>query len=417
MKMFLTECRKQANRKFLVIVAAVFLFAFGTSAHTSYQCAGMLEGMKDILIMNAQASVANEERFLAQTKETENLVYREAVLEAAQDRLEAYEKEDISDLIDATLRYGQLKKQANKYGITLDDRSQREAQQAVELCSILVEEGIAVYHEPLLEGSYADGTESVTAFYREYLFLLLPVVCVLLCADTLTAEMRCGSVKVLLGFPNSRNTILLRKYAAGISLVLLTVLGGILGAFLGGTLFSGTGDIRYPIKAPASFFSKGTELYLAQWKLWLRMGVVCLCAVFFFAAISMVIGVLVRSSLFSILTGILLEAGGSVLISQMFLSAGTLTSAGTCTLAGGLKGMLAYLPFICTDGYAMAMGKMSQKAWELQNSSAGLLSVTAENTGMAVIPYAAAVGCVILLVWSVILIGLAAFAFRGKDVA
>lgn len=349
MKLFIAELRKQMGRKFRIVFLIMFLFSFGISAYFSKNYAETLDFMEDILLMNAQTSLLNCEEKIQGEKDADRLQFYGTRKEAAKDRLAAYENQDTALLIDATLRYSQCQMQAAKYGILLDSRSLSEAAEAIQICSILKEKGIAVYHEPLLAEMYGNGAECTTAFMENYLFWLLPFFVVFLCADILTVELQPGSIKLLLGLAISRRDVLVSKYAAGVLSCGMVLLAGLTGAFLGGTLFSGTGDVRYPVKASDFFLLGGKEKYLAQWQVWLQIGATYLCAILFFAALSMAVGVAVGNSVWSFLTGVVLAGGaaaaGRMLINRDMIPVSVPVVCSLFLVSGGFLFFLSVLAF------------------------------------------------------------------------
>ena len=266
MKLLFMELRKQADRKFLVVLVLIFAFAFGISLNGAKKYNNQVSSLNEMSLYNAQISVISATENAQSEKDADRAAYYEEEAAAYSELVTAYENKDVPAVISATLRESNNEVSSNKAGIILDDESFNRAKKNVDICSILVKKGIKFYHSPYMEESYCDGAQAVTSFLQEYLFLLLPIVMMLLFADCLATEIRMGSIKLPLGLPYSRTRFLWNKYIAGALLGMVALFVAGFGAFLGGTVVAGTGDIRYPILAEKSFFSVGKEIYIAEWR-------------------------------------------------------------------------------------------------------------------------------------------------------
>lgn len=404
MKLLFMELRKLADRKFLVVLVLIFAFAFGISLNGAKKYNNQVSSFNEMSLYNAQISVISATENAQSEKDADRAAYYEEEAAAYSELVTAYENKDVPAVISATLRESSNEVSSNRAGIIIDDESFNRAKKNVDICSILVKKGIKFYHLPYMEESYCDGAQAVTSFLQEYLFLLLPIVMMLLFADCLATEIRMGSIKLPLGLPYSRTRFLWNKYIAGVLLGMVALFVAGFGAFLGGTVVAGTGDIRYPILAEKSFFSVGKEGYIAEWQLWLRAGVVSFCALLFFAAFALFIGVLIRNGIFSLVFGTILAAGGVFAMRKSLMT------------SGGANGFLQYLPFSLTDGVAAGLGKVYQKTFSFQDDSAGLVSFVSSNTMVVKTAFSGIVFCILLILWSAAFFWLAAAIFRKKDV-
>lgn len=404
MKLFFMELRKQADRKFLVILVLIFAFAFGISLNGAKIYSERISSENESNLDYARISVTSATENAQNEKDKDMAAYYEEEAAAYSEIATAYENEDVPALISATLRESSNKLSAKKVGIIYDGNTLTRAKKEAAICSILDEKGIKYFHSLIMEESYCDGAQAVTSFLQEYLFLLLPIVMMLLFADCLAAEIRMGSIKLPLGLPYSRTRFLWNKYIAGVLLGMVALFVAGFGAFLGGTVVSGTGDIRYPILAEKSFFSVGKEIYIAEWQLWLRAGAVSFCALLFFAAFALLLGVLIRNGIFSLVFGTILAAGGVFAMRKSMMT------------SGGENGFLQYLPFSLTDGFAAGLGKVYQKIFSFRDDTAGLVSFASSNTMVVKTAFPGIVFCILLILWSAAFFWIAASIFRKKDV-
>ena len=403
MKMFSLEWKKQAGIKFAVVFLTVFLCTLGFFGFWSQKFAGNRNQFNDIFAQQAQMNI---ERLQSSGKDADTQMLKQA-MKIEQDFLAAYTSGDDRAIMAAIQQDAQYRLDSGN----IESGTQKdEVRETLEICAILTEKGIGAYRDPRLTNhplnDFKDGASAATRFLQNYMLFLLPVVVALLCADSVSAEMHTGSIKLLSGFPCSRLALLRRKYITGIILSLMVILAGFLGAFWGGSLFLGTGDIRYPVKAQESFFTLGKEIFVPEWQIWLRAGIVIFCAVLFFTALALLISVLLKSSVLALLFGVVVAAGGTLLNRQAVLAAKR-----TVTLA-------RYLPFDMADSYAAAIGKIQHTMIEIGTDASGLLS-TGDTQQQLIIKntFPGILSCGILLLCAAVCFGAAGVIFRRKDVA
>ncbi len=416
MKLFSIEAKR---RKFLVILFIAFAFSFGLSAFSAYQYVNsdLLAMEKAALAENAGYEAEGRERDLYAAQEdqkkgkadSEKIAFYQDWLAAHRELEAAYQADDPEAVIQASLKVEKgILFEKQEYGVLRykgeNVSAEQQARTVVKVCTILQEKGIKMYRNPKLEHlGYYDGAASVSNFLRSYLFLLLPLAVALTCSDLISGETADGSIKLLLSCPASRLSLLLRKYGCGILLSAFSILAACVGAFLGGAMFCGPGDIRYPVLAQKSFFQQGVTAYLPEWQIWARTGAVSLCAILFFAAVSLLISVFLKSGAASLALGALASAGGAAVCSQI-------------TAAAGYQGVPLYLPFTMSNGYAAAVGSVIKQGFAFQSDGAGLLSIASSSTRLIRNSYPGILSCAILLVWAVLLVCLTTLSFRKRDV-
>lgn len=162
MKLLFMELRKQADRKFLVVLVLIFAFAFGISLNGAKKYNNQVSSLNEMSLYNAQISVISATENAQSEKDADRAAYYEEEAAAYSELVTAYENKDVPAVISATLRESNNEVSSNKAGIILDDESFNRAKKNVDICSILVKKGIKFYHSPYMEESYCDGAQAVT---------------------------------------------------------------------------------------------------------------------------------------------------------------------------------------------------------------------------------------------------------------
>ncbi len=416
MKLFRIELTRQ---KAGFILVAAFLFSLGISAFFAYQHlhSDELAMEKEGVLYNLGAAVTQKEMEVDEAKkqqkhgkaDSDKVAFYEGWLSECRDLQAAYEADDPVAIRNATLKTEQrVLTEKKKYGVLRfygsGSSAEQQARTAVKVCSILQDKDIGVYRDPNFESfGYFDGAASVSNFLRGYMFLLLPFAVTLLCFDFISGEISSGTIKLLLGAPVSRSSLFLKKYGCGILLSFFVLLAACGGAFLGGSIFCGPGDLRYPILAQSSFLRQSPSVYLPEWLTWVRAGAVYLCAILFFCAFSLLFSVLQKSNIPSLIFGLLFSVGGTVAVRQL-------------TAAAGYQGFPLYLPFTMSDGYAAAVGSTVKQSFAFQSDFTGLLPAVSVSAQTIRNSYPGICSCLILLGWAIVLSMLAMAIFRKRDV-
>lgn len=403
MKCFSAELKKQANRKFAAVFLLTFLFAFGISAYQSYNYAQHLESTMKVRMIEAEKNIESVEANLPSYAEAgEGL---RTLWEEGLDRLKAlkaaYEDGDTPAIIKNRLRLDEITIEQEKFGARLYNATdRRKVTEEAELYRILLDQGITAYRDPLLEAH--DGVASIDYFLKTYMLFLLPAVVMLIGANSLSSERESGSDDSQPTSPRSRFSALTAKFFASVALSLAVVLTSILAAFLGGCLFSGAGDFRYPVKAISGLFGMGEETYVASWAVQSQALLITLCALLFFAALALLISVIFKRGILSLCVGTLGAVGAVVLNRQLVIAQ--------------KGGFWRYLPFDLSDGYAAALGKIVVPIKEKFANTSEL--ITAQDTGRVleiVNPFPGAVAGVVLLACASVCFMAAALIFNRRD--
>lgn len=137
MKLLFMELRKQADRKFLVVLVLIFAFAFGISLNGAKKYNNQVSSLNEMSLYNAQISVISATENAQSEKDADRAAYYEEEAAAYSELVTAYENKDVPAVISATLRESNNEVSSNKAGIILDDESFNRAKKNVDICSIL----------------------------------------------------------------------------------------------------------------------------------------------------------------------------------------------------------------------------------------------------------------------------------------
>lgn len=400
---FLQEFRAGFSKKFIAVLLMASLFSFSFSAYHSFKYSQELSDLRELRIVEAENQLITEESNVWAYEEMGGSELVDLMQErklCMQRILDGYNSGDMFQVLESQIKANEIQQEAKSYGLRMDSDEEKERRDQSELNKILLEKKILPY-DPLIEPH--DGVSSLLFLLKNIMLFLVPLVVMLIGSDSLSAEMQSGSIKLTLMFPRSRIAVLTTKYLSISILSLLTVIGSLIGAFAGGSVFSGTGNFRYPVKAQESFFIGDAEVYTSSWILLIRAMGVLICAVLFYAALALIISILVRNGIASVAVGAFSSMGIMLLNRKAVIS--------------GQGGLARYFPFDLSDSYAASLGKIVVPIQEKIASTSGL--IITQDAGKAVEifnPFPGIVPCAVLLVSALLCFFIAATIFSKRDV-
>lgn len=392
------------NRKMLIVLLLAIAFSLSLSAYHSFHYAQNLRSMREMRIVETENQLMTDESNVSVYESiggTELVELMEKRRTLFINILEGYRSGDMMLVLKNQVEDYELQLRAKEHGLKIDPDSEKDLADRAELNQLLIAQNIAPY-DPLLESH--DGVSSLLFFLKNIMLYLVPFVVMLICSDSISTEIHSGSIKLLLVFPCSRAAILRSKYFALFTQSTLIILGSLVGTLVGGMLFSGIGDFRYPVKAQESFFVQGMEAYVPSWILLIRALSVLICAVLFFVALALLFSVLIKNNIASLAIGTLVSVGA------VFLSRKAVTM--------GQGGWVRYLPFELSDSYAASLGKIVVPVETQVVDTSGLIAMG--NTGQVVEianSFPGIVPCMLLLAAAVVCLLITVGVFSKRDVA